>query len=82
MTAEQCKAVQAVLKAVSDAVKTELTKRHIVSAIETEMETRYSTMSLEPSGDTPQRYGWSALADRERINHANHSQESARRKAF
>jgi len=55
MTAEQCDAVQAVLKAVSDAVKTGLTKRHIVSAIETEMETRYSTMSPEPSGDTPQR---------------------------
>ena len=65
MTVEQSNAVQAVLKAVSDAVKTGLTKRHIICMIETEMETRYSTMSPEPSGVTPQRYGWSALADRE-----------------
>jgi hypothetical protein len=66
MTVEQRNAVQTVLKAVSDAVKTGLTKGHIISVIETEMETRYSTMSPEPSGDTPQRYGWSALADGEK----------------
>jgi hypothetical protein len=66
MTVGQRNAVQAVLRAVSDAVKTGLTKRHIISAIETEMETRYSTMSPAPSGDTPQRYGWSALAEREK----------------
>jgi len=65
MTVEQRNAVQAVLRAV-DAVKTGLTKRYIISAIETEMEPRYSTMSPAPSGDTPQRYGWSALAEREK----------------
>ena len=67
MTVEQGDAVQAVLKAVSDAVKTGLTKRYIVSVIETERETRYSTLSPEPlTGNTPQWYGWSALADREK----------------
>jgi hypothetical protein len=66
MTIEQRNAVQAVLKALSDAVKTGLTKRQIISVIETEMETRYSTMSPESSDDTPHRYGWSALADREK----------------
>jgi hypothetical protein len=66
MTIEQRNAVQAVLKALSDAVKTGLTKRQIISVIETEMETRYSTMSPESSDDTPQRYGWSALADGEK----------------
>jgi hypothetical protein len=66
MTIEQRNAVQAVSKALSDAVKTGLTKRQIISVIETEMETRYSTMSPESSNDTPQRYGWSALADREK----------------
>jgi hypothetical protein len=45
MAVEQRNVVQTVLRAVSDAVKTGLTKRHIISVIETEVETRYSTMS-------------------------------------
>jgi len=69
MTVEQRSAMQAVLRAVSDAVKTGLSKRHIISVIETEAEreTRYSTLSPEPlTGDAPQRYGWSATAGKEK----------------
>jgi hypothetical protein len=66
MTVEQRNAMQTVLRAVSDAVKTGLSKRHIITVIETERETQYSMLSAEPSDDTPQRYGWSALADREK----------------
>jgi len=67
LTVEQRNAMQTVLKAVNDAVKTGLTKRHIVSVIETERETRYSPLSsVSYTGDTPQRYGWSALAGKEK----------------
>lgn len=64
MTVEQRNAMQTVLRAVRDAVKAGLSKRHIVSVIETE--TRYSTFSPEPTDEAPQRYGWSALADKEK----------------
>jgi hypothetical protein len=67
MTIEQRDAIQAVLKAVRDAVETGLTKRHIIAVIEAEREAaRYSTPSPEPTNGTPQRYGWSALADGEK----------------
>jgi hypothetical protein len=66
MTAAQRNAMQAVLKAVKDAVETGLTKRHIIAVIETERETRYSTLSPEHTNDTPQRYGWSATADKKK----------------
>jgi hypothetical protein len=66
MTLEQRNAMQIVLRAVSDAVTTGLSKRHIVSVIETETETRYSTLWAEPIDDKPQRYGWSALAPKEK----------------
>ena len=66
MTVEQRNAMQTVLRAVSDAFKTGLSMSHIISAIETETETRYSTLSAEPMDDKPQRYGWSALAPKEK----------------
>jgi len=66
MTVEQRNAIQTVLRAVSEAVKTGLTKRHIISVIETEKETRYSTLWRETTDDKPQRYGWSALAPKEK----------------
>jgi hypothetical protein len=66
MTVEQRNAMQSVLRAVSHAVRIGLSKRHIISMIETETETRYSELSPEPTNDTPQRYGWSATAGKEK----------------
>jgi hypothetical protein len=63
MTVEQDKAMLAVLYAVTEAVKTGLTKKEIINGIEADGG-RCSILRAEPTRDAPQRYGWSPLADR------------------
>jgi hypothetical protein len=62
MTVEQDNAMLAVLRAVTEALKTGLTKSQIIDGIEAEGVERYSKLRPEPTNDAPQRYGWSPLA--------------------
>ena len=63
MTVEQDDAMRVVLNAVTEAVKTGLTKSEIIDRIEIEGAARHATLRPKPrNGEAPQRYGWSALA--------------------
>jgi hypothetical protein len=62
MTFEQDGAMRAILKAVSDAVETGLTKDQIINEIQTGSDVRFSTLRPLGATDTPQRYGWAPIA--------------------
>ncbi len=55
MTVEQDNAMLAVLRAVTEALKTGLTKSQIIDGIEAEGVERYSKLRPEPTNDAPQR---------------------------
>jgi hypothetical protein len=63
MTPEQDKALQAVLQAIAEAVKTGLTEKQISEKIGLKSEPRWRPGTiLEPSDATPRRYGWSPFS--------------------